>query len=1088
MTTNVGDYFQLGTGASEDDGLFFNAVKNQPDTRYSLLELSELLMEALKLDNIRYRTGAFHNPPPKPHYIFPKIPTEKILDKILKYLPEDVKAPLQSVHFVHRQPFDTVPVTVGGLKVNAAYQFMPYASINQPAFGNDWLSISHVHYADRYNTLLADYAGKGWPSMPSSLSGYSSKTPPTGVKTALTDLAAWIRANDPRITAIATQSTALDVVPAPAPGAAVTSILNDANIDSVDFIAAFMSELNRARRTHLGSTNIGAASHFFECVKDTVNTVDSIWQTNDSLVKFSGPISTINSINQKISVLFYLTTAMFVEGISNTATNSAVVTGISTIFSEFANKVGPGTSNKPCAAFLIEKLKKALSTVQKTVDQNLRAIDEWAAAVEAVPTAIPSETIKQIFEVARDILGTIKLAPIPTGPISSKDLSDIRLFVFTDHATLGTQDGAKPASLTDDSLVVEGDARETTDPSFVGRPTFLWQEDSHKNPILKFYNIGSTTKGVWTAFPAAHYFLDVGSPNRVLTHRVAFGTVKENLQFDFRAATINGTSRLTSKISKWLKNSPSLAVNMSYRGGPPQRSPESLEVFTSVLKKITKWGNNLNGRWNYDILYQILPHAPSLTVHLMWRLPSGRSLNRAEQIDDILCLWEYCSGQDSHHPELGSLLELPPERMISGRSAANNVMINGTSWNIIKDQVRPVQNIYCRVIEISRPGEPEPEAYVQTNTIHPSLGAELNNLLNRSGLDAHAEADTKSVLSNFDIAYYRRIDSALSAAPKIIKRIQNPDSPVRPGPGDGTKIVLPQDPGGTYIGIDLPISFRLNENVREFKRYTSVGPDKRRPTLKNKGKVLYRSAGPRQDAGRVMRALTDYLVNPSNLPGTSTLPATGFANWVIAVRPPAKSNGALTEWQALKGNGSSTLPVNQEWCHLQGHGDGGDERLGNFVSGSYHCNTEQLAIEVGQRQVTHLNDNSYQLRTTAYLFPNTPSLLDKDYLQSDQAYKSMRATYPGHIKRGPNVSDTGKTAPLAALIRYKVHRIGGSPPPQKKFEHLFEGQSEFTDRHQYTILRLAAEFALSGEGAFKVWYESQTEGVSKASKRARPEG
>lgn len=60
-----------------------------------------------------------------------------------------------------------------------------------------------------------------------------------------------------------------------------------------------------------------------------------------------------------------------------------------------------------------------------------------------------------------------------------------------------------------------------------------------------------------------------------------------------------------------------------------------------------------------------------------------------------------------------------------------------------------------------------------------------------------------------------------------------------------------------------------------------------------------------------------------------------------------------------------------EWCHLIAHKDSlGDNSAGNMVAGSFHANTEQLAIETAIRA-----SNIYQkigLKITAYLVPSTP--------------------------------------------------------------------------------------------------------------------
>jgi hypothetical protein len=51
----------------------------------------------------------------------------------------------------------------------------------------------------------------------------------------------------------------------------------------------------------------------------------------------------------------------------------------------------------------------------------------------------------------------------------------------------------------------------------------------------------------------------------------------------------------------------------------------------------------------------------------------------------------------------------------------------------------------------------------------------------------------------------------------------------------------------------------------------------------------------------------------------------------------------------------------------------------------------------------------------------------------------------------------------------------------KCFEHLFEGQSEFMDIHQFNILSKTTEFVLAGKTAFKLWYTNQQEAYDQAS-------
>ena len=156
---------------------------------------------------------------------------------------------------------------------------------------------------------------------------------------------------------------------------------------------------------------------------------------------------------------------------------------------------------------------------------------------------------------------------------------------------------------------------------------------------------------------------------------------------------------------------------------------------------------------------------------------------------------------------------------------------------------------------------------------------------------------------------------------------------------------------------------------------------------------------PRQQAGLIMaRALRAFEFyekareNPAI--GPSHLPATQFADYVIA------HGGVPETWRNAYGN--QPLRADQEWCHLLGHGDGGQAILDNFVSGSEHCNTEQLAIEMGQRRVTQYEAidegvrRNFTWKITAHLVPNSGShiaeyeALVTEYLNGGQLSKDAK--------------------------------------------------------------------------------------------------
>ena len=238
-----------------------------------------------------------------------------------------------------------------------------------------------------------------------------------------------------------------------------------------------------------------------------------------------------------------------------------------------------------------------------------------------------------------------------------------------------------------------------------------------------------------------------------------------------------------------------------------------------------------------------------------------------------------------------------------------------------------------------------------------------------------------------------------------------------------------------------------------------------RRAIKSKGAFLGKSQGPRASAGTVMARVTN------------ERSATAYLNRILEADQTAKE-----ELGKIKGAGPiTTSPVNQEWCHLLGHGDGGGEWVGNFVCGSYHCNTEQLAIESAIRQFSHHNHDMFMLHSTAYLLPTTEVGEGQDW------FKTYLENAPEEHLPGQDYhsgTSVGRTAPIAALIRYKISvkqvpSLEHSPPAEAEmtpgrtsqgrtiiFDYTFEGQSEFFDINQYrivyyTVLAAVRNFALA---------------------------
>jgi hypothetical protein len=184
--------------------------------------------------------------------------------------------------------------------------------------------------------------------------------------------------------------------------------------------------------------------------------------------------------------------------------------------------------------------------------------------------------------------------------------------------------------------------------------------------------------------------------------------------------------------------------------------------------------------------------------------------------------------------------------------------------------------------------------------------------------------------------------------------------------------------------------------------------------LARTGEGLTGSAGDRQSAGAVMeRGLA-----AAGL-ADKARSATGFVRWLLETDAGdeqlqqhwaySQTNRAIVPAADEDLKAEAALRTDQEWCHLHGHGDGGTETVDNFVAGSKHCNTEQLAIEMGQRAG---GVNKLSIRVTAYLFPND-GVAKKVFTDADVAllrdfdFSSLSRQYKDSLSGDATAIDTG---------------------------------------------------------------------------------
>ncbi len=471
---------------------------------------------------------------------------------------------------------------------------------------------------------------------------------------------------------------------------------------------------------------------------------------------------------------------------------------------------------------------------------------------------------------------------------------------------------------------------------------------------------------------------------------------------------------------------------------PP--STKSGKQFLNSVHESTQWSGRIGKHVIYEIGSLLFPdHLTGADAdlqrktpipHLLWTSSGGHGYGRAQKVAPGRYLWEYKGSlEDTAIEKLAEVLGLDPKRRISVKDTTP--MVNGRSYEYT--QVKDTPNFTYEAITLKSRTEQDDVCgtYVLTNTPRPGIFQNLAAFA--IGNSGNSLTDSE-ILQIFSINYYRKI------------RIEPDGSPVRNG-----KVIRDES-----TGLSLPITFRNQQNLQTIKSQAG-------PTLKNKGTDLGHPRGVRINAGSVMRHIAPLVADRSidNKIAHNALSANNLASWTLA-----RNNGDVRgEWQHLKQTTATELP-RQEWCHLKGHGDGGDERLGNFVSGSYDCNTEQLAIESGQRLSTYYATGVYELRTTAYLFNNETQLLSRSYLTADATYEALMAAFREvkASKKGTR-TDTGFTMPVAAFIRYKIIKEGktsGGPRYQKIFDHIFEAQSEFFDVNQFRILSKTVEYALKG--------------------------
>ena len=445
-----------------------------------------------------------------------------------------------------------------------------------------------------------------------------------------------------------------------------------------------------------------------------------------------------------------------------------------------------------------------------------------------------------------------------------------------------------------------------------------------------------------------------------------------------------------------------------------------------AIKALLAPGRNFSfsRRRTYLPIYGFTSGSADFTAGCLWQKSTGggHGIGRADGIFDEDYLWsvnpDWVAGQTNHDPrkfddfvaEIGAFLDLKPDRLVDFRQ------------NPLEELRAAAGDYYYAFYRKEIGGKQDDEYYV---------------LCNMPRFD-----------STVPLYYLRKVAFGGSdlLTQKVIKDTRQAKN--RPYPSDVDALFTD---GAAEYGITLPISFSIEANRNLFN-----GGKKHLAVIKNRGSALTVNPRLRKNAGVVMAAIRPFC--PLALrTGPAYLSSSDLTQTVVPARP------AVEAFQQLRRTSRKQIATDQEWCHLRGHGDGGEERVGNFVAGSNHCNTEQLAIESAQRAITQSGRATYALFTTAYLLPDRSMALvsGRAYLGTDGAYlqKAYGDKPPNNPKVTTDWNNTARNAPVAAYIRYRVYRVDGQQR-HKVFEHLFEGQSEFFDKNQYNILQFAVRWAL----------------------------
>ena len=910
----------------------------------------------------------------------------------------------------------------------------------------------------------------------------------------------WVKDNYPDVKAVLAATSVSELF---------NLVFNSGVLSTKQTITALETMLDKIR--NLGDSNPSTKKEFGGWLIGELEKQKKFWDQE----KISGDYASIQDLkepfdanttrNLKIYSFFMTLFADFLspnqyEGESEAKAQQRrkdALNNISTIFSKF--KSNQNTINEKYEVMMKAALLKIQQDYVKRYTSNLLNAAVVIPGNDKVKTVLPEDLATALKEKADELLRTLPLLRDNT-KVSFFTVQNFEDMTAMSSASLIVQHKEKSP------VIVKADPMENGEPRY--RPVYRsgFRIGDAAQRAIAFGNLKNES--------GTFYYRHIDNPSIAMVKSTVKTKKGETriLTIDFHNYTINYPDKPNGRSKD--------DFGQAYRSGG------STSVFFADLKKNTKWTEIMGGR-RYDPYYSTVETDATLSEpHLTAYVAAGRGAARTLPLgDDSLCLWLWNYSNTlvrANYERLGEVLGLPTSRQINpvvgGFSTLQKlnqkrkVQIGGKQCDFINYGPKQFETngFYYSVIGITKPKKAE-EFYVQVNTPGPGIAGVLsakNSKLKSRPLDD----GPKQILDLFNFSYYRRItsvpdevtqDPLFTDDSKVIQ-LYGVNDKRKPSGTENKELEWPDD---TFVAIaaNLPICFNVEENlIRYFLDKQGRGK------IINKGNSLFREQKPRKDAGTAMSPIYRKLRPPlATELSASKVPATAFAKGAVEQSPAVQD-----DWCVLKVASGNYLPINQEWCHLRGHGDGGDEYPGNFVSGSYHCNTEQLAIETGQRLITQqMPEHTFKLHTSAYLLKDATNyksqvkdeqksqILTASYLQDQTTYTAMldNNNIRRDVEKGVKGSKVkkpiatqspppriGEVAPLAAYLRYKVMKSGTATIKAsgskrlldegtlvKFFDFIFEGQSEFIDKNQFTIISQAVQFALAGKDALDMWYEQE---------------